>query len=160
MTFRKFDSGEGKREKGSKGDCQVRALTTATGMPYDAAWGLLYRIQGELKHCAFTIVHSLTAGDPRLGVKRSLPFPAVKGKPRMTGAEFCRKHPKGRYILRMAHHVVAVKDGVLFDTGDTSRACVYTAWEVDPAPVHTCGKDQGRQSGLSRMDCDACGRGI
>lgn len=142
VTFRKFDAGENHRKKGEKGDCQVRALMTARGLSYDEAWSLLYRLQGELGRCAFPIVEALTLeaealtlettrtrlGD--LGVVVQLDFPAVKGKPRMTGTTFCKKHPKGHFILRMAHHVCAVKDGVLLDRFDCSSKCVYTAWEI------------------------------
>lgn len=85
MSFRKFDAGDGKRAKGVRGDCQVRALTTATGMPYETAWELLYKLQGERRSCGFPIVESLTAGDVRLGVKRSMPFPAVRGAHRAHG---------------------------------------------------------------------------
>ncbi len=131
MTFRRFDAGALARPKGApREDCQVRALTTARSIPYEAAWVLLYLVQGELRRCAFALVESLTANDPRFGVKRTLRFPAAKGELRMTGAEFCKRHLKGRYILRMSHHVAAVKDGVLYDTFDSSGKCVYTAWEV------------------------------
>lgn len=131
MSFRKFDAGVVDRPKGAPTqDCQVRALTTARGIAYNDAWKILYEIQGELRRCAFSLVESLTAKDPRLGPVTTLPFPAVKGKARMTAEVFCKKYPRGRYILRMAHHVAAVKDGVLYDTADTSRCCVYTAWEV------------------------------
>ncbi len=67
-----------------------------------------------------------------MNVLRSLEFPARKGKPRMTGAEFCRKHPRGRFILRMANHVAAVKDGQVYDTWDSTGRCVYAAWEMRP----------------------------
>lgn len=134
MTFRKFDAGALARPTGApREDCQVRALTTARSIPYDDAWALLYLVQGELRRCAFALVESLNANDPRLGVMRALRFPAVKGEPRMTGATFCKRYPRGRFILRMSHHVAAVKDGVLYDTFDSSAKCVYTAWKVKPA---------------------------
>lgn len=134
MTFRKYDAGGLARPKGApKQDCQVRALATARGIPYNEAWELLYLVQGELRRCAFALVESLSAGDARFGVIRTLPFPAVRGQPRMTGAVFCERHRKGRYILRMAHHVAAVKKGVLYDTWDSGSKCVYAAWEVTPA---------------------------
>jgi hypothetical protein len=131
MMFRKFDAGVVDRPKGAPTqDCQVRALTTARGIPYNEAWNILYEIQSELRRGAFTLVESLTASDPRLGSVEKIPFPAVRGRDRMTAEKFCKKYSKGRYILRMAHHVAAVKDGVLYDTADTSRCCVYTAWKV------------------------------
>lgn len=146
MTFRKFDAGALDRPKGApKEDCQVRALATARNIPYEDAWALLYLVQGELRRCAFALVESLTANDPRFGVKRALAFPAAKGKPRMTGAAFCMRYPRGRYILRTSHHVVAVKDGVLYDTFDSSTKCVYTAWELSPSCTWRGGRARCRQ---------------
>lgn len=134
MTFRKFDVGENHRTKGkgARDDCQVRALTSARGLSYGASWDLLYVIQGELRHCFLPLVEALSLMPTRLGAFRKLDFPAQKGKPRMTGETFCKKHPKGRFILRMAGHVACVKDGVLLDTFDSSWKCVYTAWEIEP----------------------------
>ena len=48
----------------------------------------------------------------------------------MNGKRFCRKYPKGKYLLRMAGHVTACVDGVIYDTWDCSGKCVYVAWEV------------------------------
>lgn len=129
-VFRKFDAGKAARAPGVKGDCQVRALSTATGMRYSEAWALLYAIQGERRECAFPLVDALKGGDPRLGVVRALSFPAERGKPRMTGREFCQLHPSGSFILNLAHHVAAVEDGVLIDTWDCTEKCVYAAWEL------------------------------
>ena len=50
----------------------------------------------------------------------------------MTPREFCRRYPKGSFILKLAHHVAAVEDGVLIDTWDCSDKCVYTAWQMRP----------------------------
>lgn len=131
IMFRKFDAGVVERAKdGDKGDCQVRAVSTACGISYSQAWQLLYTLQGELRHCSFTVVQSLALGDKRLGFKRQLSFPAVRGKTRMTGKEFCKRNSKGRFILQFANHVAAVKDGVIYDTWDSSSKCVYRAWEV------------------------------
>ena len=54
----------------------------------------------------------------------------MKGKPRMTPAAFVKKYPAGRYVLSLAHHVVAVRDGVVIDTWDCTKKCVYKAWEI------------------------------
>lgn len=131
MTFRKFDAGALVRPKGvPKEDCQVRALTTARSIPYGDAWARLYLVQGELRRCAFALVESLAANDQRFGEKRTLRFPAVKGEPRMTGSESASVTGRDGTSLRMSHHVAAVKDGVLYDTFDSSGKRVYTAWEV------------------------------
>lgn len=108
----------------------MRALATARGMVYANAWDLLYTLQGEQRRCSFPLVESLNASDERLGVVRAIPFPARAGKARMTGADFCKRYPTGRFLLRLAHHVVAVVDGKAYDTWDSTGKCVYTAWEV------------------------------
>jgi len=129
MIFRKYDAGATERAPIAKNrDCQVRAYATAKSISYASAWSLLYTIQGEQRACEFTLVESLDSG--RLASIRKLPFPAQKGKPRMSVAAFCERHKRGRFILRCAGHVVAVKDGQFYDTGDCSHSCVYTAWEV------------------------------
>ena len=132
-AFRKFDAGANHRSpRADKHDCQVRALVTASGASYADAWQLLYVLQGERRACGFTLVDDLRARDPRLRVVEELAFPAVRGEPRMTGEAFCRKYPRGNFILRMAHHVAAVKDGQVYDTWDSTDRCVYAAWQIEP----------------------------
>jgi hypothetical protein len=99
-------------------------------MLYDEAWETLYRLQLKHRSSGFHLVGYLDRDAEALGVIRRLSFPAVKGKPRMTGYAFCKKYPRGNFILHMAQHVAAVEDGVLLDRWDSSRCCVYTAWEV------------------------------
>lgn len=129
--FVKHDAGLGRRGS-DKNDCQVRAMVTALGFNYLHAWGLLYAMQGEQRRCSFGLVDALASSDSRLHVVRSLAFPAVRGRQRMDGVQFCKLHPKGRFIVRMAHHVAAVVDGKLYDSWDSSSKCVYSAWEVQP----------------------------
>jgi len=59
-----------------------------------------------------------------------IPFPAAAGEPRMNGERFSEQHPKGRFVLRMAKHLVACVDGVILDTWDCSQKCVYGAYRV------------------------------
>ena len=65
---------------------------------------------------------------------RWIAFPAVKGQRRMNPAAFAAQHPRGRYILKTAKHVLACVDGVPHDTAapDPGR-CVYGAWAVETA---------------------------
>jgi len=126
--YRHYDAGKGKRCKGDSGDCQVRALHTATGMTYSKAWDALYALQGKYRTSGFKLTLYLDNGE--LGVVRKLSFPAQAGKSRMTAVQFVRKYPKGNYILHQAHHVVAVEDGVVYDKFDCTERCVYAAWEI------------------------------
>lgn len=129
--YRKYDAGEASRGKVDKGgDCQIRALCTAAGMTYKAAWEALYKLCGKYRTCGFNLTHYLDSGE--LGVVRKLKFPAEAGKPRMTPAEFVRKYRKGTFVLHLAHHVVGVEDGIVYDTWDCTKKCVYGAWEIKP----------------------------
>lgn len=129
--FVKRDVGIGRRSL-DKNDCQVRVLVVALGMDYNEAWELLYTMQGERRRCSFGLTTELALFDSRLRVIQAFAFQAVRGKPRMDGGRFCKNHPKGNFILRMAHHVAAVVNGKLYDNWDSSRKCVYSAWEVRP----------------------------
>lgn len=128
--FRQCDPGKGHRPAWEKGDCQVRALHIATGLSYPAAWDLLYRLQGKHRTAGFSLTGYLDRDPEPLGVLRVLRFPAVRGRPRMTVLEFCRTHPRGNFILSLAHHVVGVEDGLYYDRWDCGMKCVYKAWEV------------------------------
>ena len=143
MTFAKIDVGDGKRTPEAKGrDCTVRALCVAANISYESAWTMLYSHQGIEKTNAFDLdgllnKELLWRGKLQEGewgvykVKTALSFPAVKGKPRMTPAAFVKAHPTGRFVLSLAHHVVAVRDGVVIDTWDCTKKCVYKAWEIE-----------------------------
>lgn len=106
-------------------DCTVRAVAVACGLAY----GLLAdagRVSGRrmtgfpewLAHQGWAIKHG---------------FPAVKGRRRMTVAAFVAAYPRGRFIVRVAKHVFAAIDGVVYDDIAPRRdRCVYTVWEVSP----------------------------
>ena len=149
MTFARIDVGDGRRSKEAKGrDCTVRALTVAIAVSYETAWDMLYKFQAVQRTNAFDLgglldqrlldspaLRLTNASNHSTGyhwtVKQALSFPAVKGKPRMTPAAFVKKYPIGRYVLSLAHHVVAVREGVVVDTWDCMKRCVYKAWEIE-----------------------------
>jgi hypothetical protein len=135
MTFKKFDAGKEHRtsKKMQGGDCQVRALCTASSMSYPQAYNLLYKVQGEMRTPGFRLELYLQHKPDIFGVARYLPFPAVKGQRRMTAAQFVQRYPKGRFVLNLARHVTAVVDGTVLDTWDCTRKCVYGAWELREA---------------------------
>jgi hypothetical protein len=128
--FRKVDPGKGHRPSWDKGDCQVRALSIATGLRYADAWDLLYQLQGRHRSAGFALDRYLDHDPEPLGVLRTLPFPAVKGERRMTVRRFCIEYPEGNFILAVAHHIVGVEDGFYYDAWDSGGKCVYKAWEV------------------------------
>lgn len=146
--FAKIDVGEGHRSpEAEKSDCTVRALTIAAAISYENAWEMLYHHQGDRRANYFnlgallddrfihlTLLRNAAAHSPlpsRWMVTRALSFPAIKGRPRMTPATFVKKFPQGRFVLSLAHHVVAVREGLIIDTWDCTKRCVYSAWEIE-----------------------------
>lgn len=111
------------------GDCVKRALALLTDEPYREISLALNRLKKETGAQTFNEDINWKEYVKRRGwVKIS--FPVKRGHKRMNGKRFCRKYPKGKYLLRMAGHVTACVDGVIYDTWDCSGKCVYVAWEV------------------------------
>lgn len=122
LSFR-YDDG-GRREagfKGRTGDCVVRAISIATGLPY----GEVYR---ELRR------RSAAKGrpSPRHGVHRSAYRPYLEELgwtwvPTMGIGTGTTVHlakgelPEGKVIARVSRHLVAVDDWVIRDTHDCGR---------------------------------------
>ena len=52
-----------------------------------------------------------------------------KGAKRPTVNSFVESHKDGTYVLRTAHHIVAVKDGYFWDSWDSGSKCLYGYWE-------------------------------
>ncbi len=131
LSFCHTDAGraESRRPK-QRNDCTVRALASVMAWPYDQAYDLVAAAGRK-------------SGKPfRMAPKTYLPqkdlpfttichiFPAKAGESRMALGRFCAEHPDGRFIVRVAKHVVAVINGIAYDEGslDENR-CVYRAWE-------------------------------
>lgn len=107
-------------------DCTVRALATACQLSYDAAYDIL-KDAGRSSGRRFRMQDWL---DQQTWAKK-ISFPAVKGRPRMNVATFSRQYQHGTYIVRVAKHVFAVRDGVVFDDNhNRPDRCVYTAWRI------------------------------
>lgn len=107
-------------------DCTVRAIALARGVPYDDAYDLLAAAGRKCNrgfHFKDWIKHQPWA--------RKIPFPAIKGQPRMNPATFVEQFPVGTYICKVAKHIFVVKDGIVFDTFENRPdRCIYTAWHI------------------------------
>lgn len=112
-------------------DCTVIALANAAGLDYNAAHGLLtnggrrvgrrFDMHGWLKH------QWLYAGKIN---GFSLCEKAVYFK-MATIADFAKKYPRGRFIVIVRGHALAVVDGVVLDSVKrTTRRVVIQAWEL------------------------------
>jgi len=130
------------------GDCVVRAIAIACGMPYAEVYRALHEAtlvdrvvmaKLELRYGARARAHA----SPRFGVHRRVydRYLAEHGwawTPTMKIGQGCTVHlrsdelPDGRLIVRVSRHICAVIDGVVHDTHDPSRGgtrCVYGYWQ-------------------------------
>lgn len=135
MTWKYNDGGrEEARRKGKCGDCVCRAITIATGKPYEEVYDALNSIRDSMRQTKKIKKSAARNGVARPIYKRYLESLGWKFVPTMSIGSGCKIHlraeelPSGRIICRVSGHVVAVIDGVINDTYDCSRdgtRCVY-----------------------------------
>lgn len=110
-------------------DCAIAALSVYYGIPYDEAFEILkpyYRKTGtntgsliqHLKDYGSSVVAVGKTDAARWVNRWHEPTEKADG---MTLATFCKKYPKGTYYVLVKRHAVVVKDGVVFDTINTTK---------------------------------------
>ena len=105
------------------GDCVVRAISLASGIPYEIIkrklWlnGQLYDCDCISKFCYSNLIRNV------LGYKEVY----CEG---MTVGEFADLHPRGTYLIRVPNHLTCIIDGVNYDTWSTLDQICDVAWEV------------------------------
>jgi hypothetical protein len=139
MNFQYNDGGrKGAGFKGKAGDCVTRAIAIATDLPYaevyqavndDCRWPFNPN-SGKRKRGK----ESARTGVSKITTRSFLAALGWHWTPTMKIGSGCRVHlradelPKGRLIVQVSRHIVAVVDGVIHDTYDCSRdgtRCVY-----------------------------------
>ena len=140
----KYNDG-GRAEAGYKGharDCVVRAIAIATETPYQEVYDGLKKANQEYADSRRTRKAKRIKSKgttPRNGNYRDVyqPYLESKGwlwKPTMKVGQGCKVHlkadelPSGKIICRLSRHLVAVVDGIVNDTYDSTRGgnrCVY-----------------------------------
>ena len=113
------------------GDCQIRALCKALDLSWVEAFDLTIPICREVQ------TYTIFGGTCDIGKDNleKLGFRYVgvsnkKGTRRPTVDSFAKDHPAGRFICKVAHHVVAVVDGKYFDTWDSGSCSMYGWYEL------------------------------
>lgn len=114
--------------KSKKGDCVIRAFALSAGIDWLQAFDLLVENARQ----------TYNAMNDNINVHQTLlkygyeytPAKAEKGKKRLDVATFCKKNPKGRFVLVVANHHTAVVDGIIRDTWNTSKCCVYRIYRL------------------------------
>lgn len=137
MTKFKYNDG-GRADagyKGTCGDCAIRAIAIASEKPYKEVYTELSKIVNELKTDGkITYSKTIRSGTPKAARREYLKRLGWKWIPTMYFGSGCKVHlnsnelPKGRLIVSVSKHLVAVIDGVINDTYDCSRngnRCVY-----------------------------------
>ena len=133
-TFQLDDGGRAAAGySGTAGDCVVRAIAIAAQLPYQKVYDDLFALNRATNK-------KKDRCSPRDGntsmktIKQYLEGMGWRWKPTMQIGSGCTVHlradelPKGRLIVRASRHLVAVVDGVIHDTYDSSRGgtrCVY-----------------------------------
>jgi hypothetical protein len=138
----KFIYHDGGREaagfRGKAGDCVVRSVAIATGLPYQKVYDLV----DELGANERTGKRKRGKSSARTGVykdttRRLLESLGWRWTPTMQIGSGCTVHlrsdelPSGRLVVSVSKHLTAVIDGVVHDTHDPSRRgtrCVYGYW--------------------------------
>ena len=150
IPFTKNDGGRaaaGWTNKNTTGDCVARAVTIASGRPYNEVYAELAEMNARMK----LTKHRLKRG--KAGRKTASHGIWTKSKlfhdyMVLNGFEWtatmqigsgCKVHvkaaelPKGRLVLSLSKHMAAVIDGVLHDAYDCSREgtrCVYGYYKL------------------------------
>lgn len=110
----------------SVGDCAVRAISKALGQTWDETYVGLCLEGFRLKDWG----NADSVWGPYLvrhGFRRH--FIPDDGLGAYTVSNFAADHPQGTFILSMpGRHVVAVVDGVIFDSWDSSGECPTYFW--------------------------------
>ena len=124
--------------KGKAGDCAARALSIATGKPYQEVYDAINALgsterTGRRKRGK----SNARTGVYKNAVHRYMARIGWKWTATMQIGSGCKVHvraeelPLGRLVLNLSKHYAAVIDGVLHDTYDSSREgtrCVYGYW--------------------------------
>ena len=120
--------------KGRTGDCVVRAIAIASGLPYRQVYDAINDIAAKERP-----TRAGKRSSSRLGVFKKTYHDYILGlgfrwAACMQIGSGCQVHvradelPAGRLILRLSRHLAAFIDGVLHDTEDCGRdgaRCVY-----------------------------------
>lgn len=113
--------------KDEYGDCVIRSLTKVTGKEWLQIFEELLPYARELqcmpngKPCYESYLKN--NGFEYHGISNK------KGSKRPTVFSFAKDHKEGTYVLRVAHHSVAMTDGFYYDTWDCGDCCLYGYWK-------------------------------
>lgn len=109
------------------GDCVIRALTKVIGKEWDVIFDELVPIARELQ--------CMPNGQPcyvQYLTEKGFEYQGIsnrKGTKRPTVDSFAKTHKNGTYFVTVANHVVAIVDGIYYDTWDSGYKSLYGYWQ-------------------------------
>lgn len=117
--------------KDKVGDCQIRALAKVLNKTWLEVFDLITPICREQQ---VMDIFSCDLKKTKEALQRiGLEYTGVsnkRGTKRPTVDSFAKTHKVGRYIVSVAHHVVAVVDGKYYDTWDSGDCCLYGYYQL------------------------------
>ena len=119
-----------------RNDCTVAALASAAGMPYREAHAILKKAGRKARkgfklrlwldnQCAIARMKGTTV---RLGNYNVMRVRFLDYGSTITLAKFLRDFPKGRFLVRKAHHVFTVIDGRVSNLSTGARTRITDIW--------------------------------
>lgn len=107
------------------GDCAVRALTVALGVDWEQAFALLSKNAYQMADMPSSnaVIGSVLRqhGFRRSVIPNSCPDCYTIG-------DFAADHSKGVYVVGTGNHMVAVRDGMIMDSWDSSMEVPIFYW--------------------------------
>lgn len=124
--------------KGHTGDCVTRAISIATGIPYQQVYDRINELAAEERPRGRRKRSSARTGVQKPTWKRLLAELGWVKVSCMGIGTGCKVHltpaelPSGTLIVQVSRHLTVMIDGVVHDTHDPSRdgeRCVYSYWK-------------------------------
>lgn len=107
------------------GDCSVRAIAKALDTTWEDAYSAL-SVNGFLMGDIPNANHVIGSVLRQHGFKR---FIVPNECPDCyTAEDFCQDHPEGTYVVFFQNHVACIKDGILYDSWDSSQETPLFYW--------------------------------
>ena len=125
------------------GDCVVRSLCKYLDLDWLSTFDRLVPIARERQENLGNLLQYADGDVSELGLCWT-PISVAKGEKRITVDQFAKRNPTGRFILRVANHVVAVKDGWYWDIWDCGDYTVYGYWTDEGATADISTRGQKR----------------
>jgi len=107
------------------GDCSIRALTKALNVDWETAYRMA--CSNGIEMCDMPSSDSVWGSllRQRGWYRFSIPNYCPEC---YTVAEFAHDHPEGTYVVGCGGHVVTIRDGVIYDTYDSSGLIAIYYW--------------------------------